>query len=695
MVHAFAAAGIYNVTLTVTDTEGLSDSTWELVTVYIHDVAVISVTPSATEVSVGETLTIDVVVENQGTASESFTVTAYYDSYVIGTQPVSLGPGATTTIPFPWDTTGVALGNYTIKANATVVLGETDIADNEKIDGTVTIEKYPVASFTYEPVAPAVGQDVTFNASSSAPDGGVLIDPDSYSWDFGDLTTGTGMIVTHAFAAEGTYNVSLTVTDTEGLSDSTWQLVEVYLHDVAVISVVPSKTKVIVGETVTIDVVVENQGTVSESFTVTAYYDGNIIETKPVSLGSGAGTTLSFTWDTTGVLPGFNYTIKAEASVVPGETVPDQGDNTKVDGDVWVTDYPTASFTISPDPTVVDVFPGDLLTFDASGSTSNGGTIISWDWDWGDGTPHGTLEIDTHIYATQGTYIVTLTVTDSEGLSDSTSKSVPIKGNPVARFTISPDPTVVDVYSGETLTFNASDSTPDGGTIVSWDWDFGDLSTGSGEVVTHAYATAGTYTVTLTVTDSENLSNSTSKTFTIKGLHDVAVLDVTPVATEAYPTWWPPLSINVTVANQGDLNETFSVTVYYNLTATQWVAIETLTVTNLTPGTSTILTFNWDLLGLLPPPPQVFVPITPTIKANATIVSGETDTGDNEFIDGTVYIKVPGDANGDQVVDIIDLGMLGGAWGLYDPRVDFNNDGIIDIIDLGILGGYWGYPWGG
>lgn len=61
-----------------------------------------------------------------------------------------------------------------------------------------------------------------------------------------------------------------------------------------------------------------------------------------------------------------------------------------------------------------------------------------------------------------------------------------------------PDQTVIP---GETVTFDGSGSSDPDGTIVSYEWDFCDGATGSGETTTHVYASTGTYTVTLTVTD--------------------------------------------------------------------------------------------------------------------------------------------------------------------------------------------------
>jgi len=82
---------------------------------------------------------------------------------------------------------------------------------------------------------------------------------------------------------------------------------------------------------------------------------------------------------------------------------------------------------------------------------------------------------------------------------------------PTASFTFSPKNPLVN----EEITFDASASTDPDGSIVSYEWDFGDGAKASGEVVTHAYSSAGNYTVILTVTDNEGEKNSTSKTISV------------------------------------------------------------------------------------------------------------------------------------------------------------------------------------
>ncbi len=81
---------------------------------------------------------------------------------------------------------------------------------------------------------------------------------------------------------------------------------------------------------------------------------------------------------------------------------------------------------------------------------------------------------------------------------------------PVARFTYAP----WDPKTKEIVTFNASDSyDPDGGSLQSYQWDFGDGNTGSGMVVMHQYNTSGNYTISLTITDDEGQTASTSSPY--------------------------------------------------------------------------------------------------------------------------------------------------------------------------------------
>ncbi len=82
---------------------------------------------------------------------------------------------------------------------------------------------------------------------------------------------------------------------------------------------------------------------------------------------------------------------------------------------------------------------------------------------------------------------------------------------PVARFTYSPANPLVNQW----ITFDGRSSSDPDGTITSWQWDFGDGSTATGDRVTKRYSTAGIFTVTLTVTDNRGATASTSQPITV------------------------------------------------------------------------------------------------------------------------------------------------------------------------------------
>jgi len=114
-----------------------------------RDVAVVEVTPYPTKVGLGlnESVDITVVVANQGTENENFTVTVSYDSATINstfieTQNVTdLASGTNTTLNFAWDTSNVTVGTYSINATA-IFVPDTHTADNTVISTVSVVSPY-------------------------------------------------------------------------------------------------------------------------------------------------------------------------------------------------------------------------------------------------------------------------------------------------------------------------------------------------------------------------------------------------------------------------------------------------------------------------------------------------------------------------------------------------------------------------
>lgn len=176
---------------------------------------------------------------------------------------------------------------------------------------------------------------------------------------------------------------------------------------------------------------------------------------------------------------------------------------------VVASPVPTGDFVFSPSTPQVN----QVVVFNADSiRAAPGHTIVQYSWIFGDGaTASGFLA--SHAFAAPGIYNVTLTVADEVGQKLTISHSVTVApgttGVPQANFTFSP---ASPVSVGTTVTFDGKASTaPNGATIVSYQWNFGD---GSGTVntssstATHAYAAAGTFTVSLTVIDSTGRSSA-------------------------------------------------------------------------------------------------------------------------------------------------------------------------------------------
>jgi PKD repeat protein len=217
------------------------------------------------------------------------------------------------------------------------------------------------------------------------------------------------------------------------------------------------------------------------------------------------GTIASYAWTfgdggtSTDANPTHHYAAAGTYSV--GLTVTDNrgGTNTKTQNVVvtHVNTLPTATFGESCDSLA--------CSFDGSGSSDPDGPITNYAWDFGDSTT-GTGITPSHTYAASGTYPVSLTVTDNEGGTKTTSHPVTVtrvNQGPTASFTAN--------CTDLTCTTDAAASADPDGTITSYAWDFGDSTTGTGATASHSYATAGSYTISLTVTDSDGATATTTR----------------------------------------------------------------------------------------------------------------------------------------------------------------------------------------
>ena len=207
------------------------------------------------------------------------------------------------------------------------------------------------------------GTTVTFNGSGSTDNLGIA----NHTWTFTDNNTQvlTGVNANYTFYNVGNFSVTLNVSDYSGNWDTDKMWVNVtmtkLIRDVAVTSITAFPTTVTTGDFLFINVTVANKGNMSENFNVIVYYNSSVVGTKNViSLASEANETLSFNWNTIGV-PGGNYTMKAVASIVAGETYTLDNECT---GDKVTVKRLSSSIYISASP--ANITAGDSTTINGS-----------------------------------------------------------------------------------------------------------------------------------------------------------------------------------------------------------------------------------------------------------------------------------------------------------------------------------------
>jgi PKD repeat protein len=370
-----------------------------------------------------------------------------------------------------------APGRYTV----TLIATDNDGASDQS---TATVEvrvpppanQAPTAAFTFD--CDALRCD--FDGDQSSDNDGRIT---SYSWNFGDGSTAEGREPRHDYAAAGTYDVTLRVTDNDGASNSVTHQVTTSPPD----NREPDADFEVSCTDLTCtftDRSSDPDGTIVSR--VWDYGDGSQPSSTPSHTYAAAGeytVTLTVTDDRSG-------TDTREREARPTAPPPPN-------------QSPTAAFTSSCNELT--------CSFNSDPSTDNDGRITSYQWNFGDGT--GSSDPDPqHTYPTGDTYTVTLTVTDNDGATDSEIQSVTVTASP-------PDQPPTAAFSsscdGLICTFDSSGSEDTDGTIVSRVWTFGDDSGSEEANPSHTYGAANTYSVRLTVTDDDGVSDTETQAITV------------------------------------------------------------------------------------------------------------------------------------------------------------------------------------
>ena len=358
---------------------------------------------------------------------------------------------------------------------------------------TVTVNDLsPTAAFTWAPEPQGEGTAVIFtDASTSNPD-----TITGWNWDFGGFGTSSDQNPSFTFDDNGTYTVTLTVTDEDGSTDTVSH--DVTITDKAPAANVTGDTPIDEGQTGNYDAT----GSTSSPDAIVGYewdwnYNGNTFNPS-----GDTGATQSHAWVVDGI-----YTVAVRVT-------DDDGSTDIATMEVTVIDAGVLTAVLTGD-TALD--EGQTGNYDASGS-GGPNPITGYEWDWNyDGTTFTSSDTgatQSHIWMDNGTYIVAVRVTDDHSNTDIATLTVTVS-NVAPNVDAGPDQTVNE---GDTVNFSGSFTDSGAADTHTYEWNFGDGTPAvSGTLTpTHVYSSAGDYTVTLSVTDDDAGTGSDTLIVTVE-----------------------------------------------------------------------------------------------------------------------------------------------------------------------------------
>lgn len=391
------------------------------------------------------------------------------------------GDGNSSTDPNPTHTYSAG-GNY----NVTLIV--TNLCGSNTKTQVVNIALPPVASFTGTPTAGCTPLTVEFTSTSQG--------ASTYSWSFpgGTPSTSTAQNPTVVYNTVGSFNVSLTATNSAGSNTATQN------------NYITTNTTATAGFTSSVSGYTASFTNTSTNATSYAWAFGDG--------GTSTDVNPSHTYTADGT-----YTVVLSATNVCGTVTSTQT--------VTIVTPPAAAFAGTPTSGCTP------LTVQFTNQSSSNAT--SWSWSFPGGTPStSTAQNPTVVYNTPGSYTVSMTASNSAGSNTATQANyITTNTTATAGFTNS--------VNGNIASFTNTSNN-----ATSYAWNFGDGGTSTDTNPTHTYAADGTYTVVLSATNACGTVTSTQ-----------SVVIVTPPAAAfvGNPTsGCGPLSVQFT--NQSSSNAT-------------------------------------------------------------------------------------------------------------------------------------------
>jgi PKD repeat protein len=382
-----------------------------------------------------------------------------------------------------------ATGTYSLSITATDSQG----ASSTRNCGSLTINAAPnnppnIASCT-APASATTGMLTTISYSISDPEGHSFTT--AVNWGDGTSSAGGLSSASHTYFAAGSYSVTITATDSLGMSSTrNCGVITVTSNNPPNIASCTAPASGTIGNTVTLSYSISDPE--GHSFTtVVNWGDG--------TTSTGGASSATHIYSAAGT-----YSISITSTDSLGAA------SSRNCGTITVTNVPNNPPNIASCTAPASVSVGTTATISYSISDPEGHsftvTVI-----WGDGTSStGGASSASHVYSAPGTYAVTITATDSLGASSSrncgTITVTPVANNPPTINTCN-SPGTVTLGTTATLTYSITD--PEGHSFTTAvNWGDGTTSTGGASSATHIYAATGTYSVVITSTDSLGASSS-------------------------------------------------------------------------------------------------------------------------------------------------------------------------------------------
>ena len=332
-------------------------------------------------------------------------------------------------------------------------------------------------------VTSGIAPDIDFSTTNQCVDSpnnftaiNISGDITAYSWDFDQdgIEDSNQPSPDYSFGTTGSHSVVLTVNNASGCINNATKSITIYNAPTTLFT--PPGGSLCSNTSLT--------------FTNTSTYD--------------IGSPVSWSWDfsgegtSTAESPSFNFSTGGAKTITLTATLAD-GCTSTSQQIINLAEGPSIDFSWSN-----NCF-GDGVQFINNSETMN----VTYNWDFGDGSPNSIDFEPVHSYAIAGDYDVILSVTNMAGCMSLLTKTISVNEQPLADFTYT------EAVENFSVDFSGQDLTLPGDNIVSWSWDFDGMDTSTDQSPVFTFSTPGNYLVSLAIVTGQGCSEEIIKTVTV------------------------------------------------------------------------------------------------------------------------------------------------------------------------------------